>query len=158
MDISTADLCDNHQGQVSVADPIFNHYGGRTAFSGIMTTLKVDHDFLLIKKRLQEPGRSQVLIIDGGGSLGCALLGDRLAAMAVENNWAGIIINGCIRDSREIANLSIGVKALNTCPIRPGLDGNGEQDVAVTFAGVTFAPGHYLYADEDGMLLSQSAL
>ena len=158
MGISTADLYDNHHNQVTVADPIFKNYGGNPAFGGAIVTLKVDHDFLLIKQCLQTPGQNQVLVIDGGGSLRCALLGDRLAAMAVENHWAGIIVNGCIRDSREIASLPIGVKAINTCPVRPGLEGTGKQDVVVTFAGVTFTPRHHVYADEDGILVSQYAL
>ena len=97
-------------------------------------------------------------MIDGGGALDCALLGDRLAALAIEQNWAGVVVNGCIRDVQDINNLAIGVKALNTCPIRPAMEGQGSSNIEVTFAGVVFRPGDYLYSDLDGILISNEML
>ncbi len=152
MTYSTADLYDQYGDRLQIADSIFNNYGGNTHFHGRIYTLKVPEDFLLIKQTLQTPGEQRVLVIDGAGSMGCALLGDRLAAMGAENNWAGVIINGCIRDSAVIATLPIGVKAINTCPARPAQTGAGELEVNLTFAGISFYPGDFVCADPDGIV------
>ena len=156
--IQLADLHDVHGQELLVADPVFRNYGGVSRFHGEIVTLRVDNDFLLIKQTLQQPGNGRVLVIDGGGSLRCALLGDKLAAMAAGNQWAGIVINGCVRDVADIADINIGVKALNTCPVKPSLEGNGEVGTALTFAGITFTQGAWLYADLDGLLVSDNYL
>ncbi|MGE5263281.1 MAG: ribonuclease E activity regulator RraA, partial [Acidobacteriota bacterium] len=105
-----------------------------------------------------EPGQGRVLVVDGGGSLRCALVGGIIADLAYKNGWAGILLHGCIRDSDEIARVPIAVKALNSNPLRPKKDGGGLRDIPVTFAGVTFAPGHYVYGDEDGVIVSAKEL
>ncbi len=158
MTIKTADLCDEHAERVSIADPVFRTYGGRAAFAGPITTLRVFEDNVLVRAALEEPGDGRVLVVDGAGSMRCALLGDQLAALAAGNGWAGVVVNGCIRDSVDIAGIDIGVRALATMPLKSRKLGRGERDVPVAFAGVLFEPGHHLYADEDGLLVSADAL
>jgi len=158
MTTPTADLYDAHEGEVSVAEPMFADFGGQIAFSGPIATIKCYEDNSLVRQRLSEPGDGRVLVVDGGGSIACALLGDKLATLGVENHWAGLVIFGCIRDSAAIADMELGVKALATTPRKSVKREQGLQDLAVTFAGVTFEPGHYLYADEDGILVSSSKL
>ncbi|WP_405224751.1 ribonuclease E activity regulator RraA [Lentisalinibacter sediminis] len=158
MTIKTADLCDEHAARVRIADPIFRAYGGRPAFGGPITTLRVFEDNVLVRSALEGPGDGRVLVVDGSASMRCALLGDQLAALAADNGWAGVVVNGCIRDSADIAGIDIGVRALATMPLKSRKLGRGERDVAVAFAGVAFEPGHHLYADEDGLLVSADAL
>lgn len=163
MDVKTADLCDRHEdevraGKVRVLEPMLNSYGGRAVFQGRIATLRLFEDNSLVRKALEAPGEGRVLVIDGGGSLRSALVGDQLAALGEKNGWAGIVVNGCIRDSRAIGEMAIGVLALDTHPLRSIKKGIGEADVAVRFAGVTFAPGDHLYADEDGVLVSPEPL
>ncbi|HKL62440.1 MAG TPA: ribonuclease E activity regulator RraA [Woeseiaceae bacterium] len=158
MTIKTADLCDEHAERVRIADPLFRAYGGRAAFGGPITTLRVFEDNVLVRSALEEPGDGRVLVVDGAGSMRCALLGDQLAAMAADNGWVGVVVNGCIRDSADIAGIGIGVRALATMPLKSRKLGRGERDVPVAFAGVAFEPGHHLYADEDGLLVSADAL
>lgn len=158
MTIRTADLCDEHAERVSIADPLFRAYGGRAAFAGPITTLRVFEDNVLVRAALEEAGDGRVLVVDGAGSMRCALLGDQLAALAADNGWAGVVVNGCIRDSADIAGIDIGVRALATMPLKSRKLGRGERDVPVAFAGVPFEPGHHLYADEDGLLVSADAL
>jgi regulator of ribonuclease activity A len=157
MRIQTADLCDQHAA-IQVAEPIFNDYGGARAFGGPIATVKVSEDNVLVRTALEAVGAGRVLVVDGGGSLRCALVGDQLASLAQANGWAGIVVYGCIRDSRALAEIAIGVKALNTHPLKSAKRGAGERDVPVSFAGLTFIPGHFLYADEDGMVVSERAL
>ncbi len=109
---------------------------------------------MLVREALEERGEGRVLVVDGGASTRCALLGDKLARLAQENGWVGVIVNGCIRDSGEIAGIPVGVKALGTMPRKSGKRGNGERDVGVSFAGVAFAPGEYVYADRDGIIVA----
>lgn len=154
MDFSTADLCDAHEGKVSVAAPIFRSCGGKIAFHGRIATLKLFEDNGLVRKTLDTPGEGRVLVIDGGGSLRCALLGDQLAALAVKNNWAGIVIWGCIRDSVAISTMSLGVLALATHPQKTVKKNLGDAEVTVNFAGIDFNPGEWLYADPDGLVVS----
>lgn len=158
MTTRTADLCDGHAERVSIADPVFRAYGGRAAFAGPITTLRVFEDNVLVRSALEQPGDGRVLVVDGAGSLRCALLGDQLAAMAADNGWAGVIVNGCIRDAADIAGIDIGVRALATMPLKSRKLGRGERDVPVAFAGVLFEPGQHLYADEDGILVADEAL
>lgn len=163
MELLTTDLCDSHEamladGSLRVVEPMFSCFGGRVTFHGAIATLKLFEDNSLVRKALESPGEGRVLVIDGGGSLRCALVGDQLAALGVKNNWAGIVVYGCIRDSAAIDEMDIGVLALDTHPLKSIKKNVGEAEIAVSFGGVTFVPGHYLYADEDGVLVSPTAL
>lgn len=163
MEFQTADLCDKHEDQiragvVRVVEPMFNSYGGRDAFHGVIATLKVFEDNSLVRKALEAPGDGRVLVIDGGGSLRCALVGDQLAQLGAKNGWAGIVVYGCIRDSKVIGEIAIGMFALDTHPLKSIKKGAGEIDIPVSFGGVSFIPGQHLYADEDGVLVAPSTL
>ncbi len=158
MDLLTTDLCDAHEDAVRVVEPMFSSFGGRQAFFGRIATLKLFEDNSLVRKQLESPGEGRVLVIDGGGSLRRALVGDQLAALGVKNGWAGIVVYGCIRDSRAIGEMDIGVLALDTHPLKSIKKNTGEADIAVSFGGATFTPGHFLYADEDGVLVSPTEL
>lgn len=158
MTIKTTDLCDAHSDKLRILAPIFLDYGGIRAFGGPVSTVKVFEDNSLVRSALEEAGEGRVLVVDGGGSMRCALLGDNLAELGRGNGWAGVLVYGCIRDSADIAGIDIGVKALNTHPLKSVKKGVGERDVPVTFGGVTLRPGDYLYADEDGVILSEAAL
>lgn len=153
MAMKTADLYDKHP-HVFVGEPLLTSYGSIHAFNGQIVTVKVYEDNVLVRQTLEKPGDGQVLVVDGAGSLRTALLGDQLASLAISNEWAGIIIYGCIRDAAEIASLPIGIKALNTTPRKSYKRGTGETDIVVSFAGVVFVPGHYVYADTDGIIVS----
>lgn len=156
--IATADICDAHPAKVRVVQPIFKPFGAATCFSGRVATVQVFEDNVLVRRALEQTNPGAVLVVDGGGSLECALVGDILAALGVANGWQGIVINGCIRDAAPIAALPIGIRALNTHPMKSAKKGTGQQNTPVSFAGVTFNPGDYLYADEDGILLSAERL
>jgi regulator of ribonuclease activity A len=158
MSKATADLYDQFGDKVQVALPMFNDYGKKRKFSGPVSTLKVYEDNTLVRAALEEEGKGRVLVVDGGGSLRCALLGDMLAKLGQENDWQGIIVYGCIRDSVVIADMDIGVKALNTNPKKSVKKGAGDRDISLEFAGVKFVPGAYVYADEDGVLLANEKL
>jgi regulator of ribonuclease activity A len=163
MNFATADLCDRNEdqlraGTVRVVAPIFRHFGGRPGFHGQIATLKLFEDNSFVRKALEQPGAGRVLVVDGGGSLRRALVGDQLAAMGAKNGWAGIVVYGCIRDSAAIATMDIGVAALATHPQKTDKKNVGDTDVAVTFGGVTFRPGEWLYADKDGILVADAAL
>ena len=157
-DFSTADLCDEHGDKVQAAAPILRDYGGATAFGGVIATVKVYDDNTSVRAMLETRGDGRVLVVDGGGSLRCALVGDRLAQLALDNGWGGIVVNGCVRDSAALARLPLGIKALATHPRRSEKAGPGQVNVPVTFAGVSFEPGLHLYADGDGVILSAVAL
>lgn len=158
MTSKTADLCDQYRDQLQVLMLSMIHYGKIHQFAGPIATLKVFEDNLLLKQVVEEPGEGKVLVVDGGGSRRCALIGDNLAQLAMKHNWAGLIIYGCIRDSSQIKKMKIGISALGTCPIRSIERGEGQSDLALTFGGVTFVPGWYVYVDEDGIVVSQEAL
>lgn len=158
MTIQTTDLCDANEDKVSVVSPMFRSFGGRSAFGGPITTLKLFEDNALVRKTLETAGEGRVLVIDGGGSMRCALVGDQLAELGVRNGWGGIVVYGCIRDSKAIGAMNIGVFALGTHPRKTVKRNTGETDLPVTFGGVTFIPGHYLYADEDGVIVSPTEL
>jgi len=158
MKFATADLFDNHADELQVCAPIFRDFGGHSNFCGPMRTLKIFESFEKTKSLLATDGDGCILVIDAGGSLRCAMLGDKLAQIAIDHNWKGILINGCVRDSAAISNLSIGVKALTTNPTRPCFEGESQLDIPVRFAGVTFRPGDFLYADADGVVVSQHNL
>jgi regulator of ribonuclease activity A len=159
----TTDLLDNHesllqQETLRVVAPMFQRYGGKTAFAGSIVTLKLFEDNSLVRAVLGEPGAGKVLVVDGGGSLRCALLGDQLAEMAVKNGWEGVVVYGCIRDSAAINALPLGVRALNTHPLKTEKKNVGERDVPVSFGGVILKPGEWLCADEDGVIVSAQPL
>jgi len=158
MAFKTADLCDTYSEVLQIAEEPFADFGGRLQFHGQIETVKTFEDNSLVRESLDRPGEGKVLVVDGGASMRRALLGDQLAALAVRNNWAGILINGCIRDSAEIGELGLGVKALGTHPLKTEKRGLGDYNASLRFAGVTFEPGYYLYADEDGVVLSESPL
>ena len=155
---STPDLCDDYPEKLNVLDPIFNNYGGRSKFFGRVVTIKCHEDNSLVKAQAATEGHGQVLVVDGGGSLRRALLGDMIAANAVNNGWAGMVIYGCIRDCDEIAALNLGVKALNIIPVKTDKRGLGDLNVPVTFAGQTISTGDWIYCDNNGIVLSAEAL
>ncbi len=157
MSSSTADLSDEHDN-VRIAEPGFHNYGGIPAFCGLISTVRCPDDNSKVREALSEEGQGRVLVIDGAASMRCALLGDILAGKAQDNNWSGVIVNGCIRDSAVIATLSVGVKALATHPLKSIKQDLGERDVVVQFSGVDFVPGHWVAADSDGILVSDTAL
>ncbi|MDB5988350.1 MAG: RraA family protein [Nevskia sp.] len=156
--IMTTDLSDAHP-QAQVAEPIFADYGGVLNFYGPIRTLKVFEDNASVRAALETKGEGAVLVVDGGGSTRCALVGGNLSVLGVDNGWAGIVVYGCIRDSEEIAAQHIGVKAIGTHPRKSekGLH-SAQADKTVTFAGVSFKPGAWLYADADGILVSEQPI
>lgn len=158
MTISTPDLCDQFPDLVQVVTPMFKNYGGIAAFGGEIVTVKCFEDNSLVKEQLALPGAGKVLVVDGGGSLRKALLGDLIAASAVKNNWCGVLIYGCIRDVDAIGVMPLGVQALNSIPLKTERRGIGELNVAVTFGGVTFKPGEFIYADNNGVISASKAL
>jgi regulator of ribonuclease activity A len=155
---TTADLYDEFGEQLQVAEPVFRDYGWHLRFGGPIATVKVFEDNSLVRGMLETPGHGRVLVVDGGGSLRCALVGDNVAALARDNGWAGVIVYGCIRDSAAIGKMSVGLKALNTNPRKSVKRGEGEHNIPVTFAGVTFTPGHFVYVDEDGIVVAEHPL
>lgn len=161
-DFATCDLLDDNEGKpelaLRVVEPMFKSYGRHAKFCGRIETLKVFEDNTLVREALASPGEGRVLVIDGGGSKRCALVGDQLGALGVKNGWAGIVVWGCIRDSAVINQQEIGLRALDTNPLKSIKKGAGERGIAVTFGGVTFTPGEWLYADEDGVVVSKASL
>ena len=160
MTFATTDLCDAHGEAVRVvaAVPPLRDFGGATRFAGPFATVRAPDDNTFVRAALEEPGRGRVLVVDGGGSTRCALLGDMLGALARDNGWAGVVVHGCVRDTAQLATLSIGVRALAAMPRKSDKKSRGERDVPVTFGGVTFTPGEWLYADADGIVVSARPL
>lgn len=152
---SICDISDDNPGKVRTAKPLFRHFGVRSKFHGPITTIRCHEDNALLKRVLGTPGRGQVMVVDGGGSLDRALFGDVLGSLLRDNDWAGIVINGAVRDVENLRTMPVAVRALAVCPTMPLKLGTGERDVSVTFAGVTFIPGHWLYADENGIIVSE---
>ncbi|WP_043526294.1 ribonuclease E activity regulator RraA [Litchfieldella xinjiangensis] len=155
--IVTPDICDAHP-HVDVLDPIFANFGGRDAFCGPIRTVKCFEDNSKVKEAVAEPGEGAVLVVDAGGSSRCAMLGDMLAEQAADNGWAGVVMYGCVRDVDVLAETELGVQALGTHPRKSEKRGEGLRDIAVTFAGVTMTPGQWLYADNNGIVISQERL
>lgn len=163
MTFATCDICDAHEdqlagGALAVLPPVFKAFGQHLRFSGPATTLKVFEDNALVRTALEQPGNGQVLVIDGGGSLRCALVGGNLGVLGVKNGWAGIVVYGCIRDSAEINASAIGVRALATHPQKSIKKGVGDLNRRVMIAGVAVNPGDWIYADEDGVLVAAEKL
>jgi regulator of ribonuclease activity A len=157
MSLKTSDLCDACEQAVPCALPL-RGWGQRRAFAGAIRTVRCHEDIALMRDMVNQPGQGQVLVIDGGGSLSRAIFGDVMAAVASRNGWAGLVINGAIRDGVEIDAMDIGVKALGTVPKRGERTGRGEVDIPVTFGGVTFIPGRRLVADDDGVIVLPEGL
>jgi len=158
MNISTPDLCDAHPGSVRILEPVFKNYGAKKSFSGEVVTIKCFEDNSRVKENASVSGKGKVMVVDGGGSLNKALLGDLIAETAMNNGWEGFIIHGCIRDVEPINTMQIGVKALNSIPLKTERKGLGELNIPVTFAGVTFEPGDFVYSDETGIIVSKDPL
>ena len=155
---ATADLIDEHEAILQSCDLQFRDFGGQTRFHGPIRTVACREDNVLVRATLSQPGNGRVLVIDGGGLLHRALVGDVIAGLAIENGWAGIVVNGAIRDAAAIGSMTIGLKALGTNPRRCAKTGVGAVDIPVAFGGVIFTPGAHLYADEDGIVVSAHAL
>lgn len=158
MTFKTADLCDDHETSVQVASPGLKNFGGISRFCGPIVTIDAMGDFSRVREQVNSAGNGRVLVVDNQASMDCAVLGDLLAAAAITNDWSGIVINGCIRDSADIAAMAIGVKALATMPRKAVRNDQGDVDVELEFCGITFHPGDYLYSDEDGIIISPDAL
>jgi regulator of ribonuclease activity A len=152
--IKTADLWDRFEHRLQVAEPVFRNYGGREAFAGEAVCVSVFEDNVLVKQTLQTDGGGKVLVVDGGGSLKCALVGDIMAGMAVDNHWSGLVVYGCIRDAKEVGAMPIGLKALNTSPRKSAKNGAGTVGEPLQIAGVTVRPGDRVYADSDGIVIA----
>lgn len=160
--ISTCDLCDAHKNDTSgafrVLPPVFLSFGGRASFHGSVSTLKCFEDNALVKEAVHQPGAGRVLVVDGGGSLRRALVGGNLAAAAARNGWAGIVVNGCVRDVVELNAEAVGLRALALIPMATEKRGSGQADVPVQVQGVWVRPGDWLYADADGIVVSDRAI
>ena len=154
--IATADIADIHDTEVRSCDIQFRNLGGRIEFCGEIHTISCFQDNGLVKKTLNSPGEGKVLVVDGHGSMHTALMGDMIAAAGVENGWAGVIINGPIRDSAEVAKMEFGCKALGTNPRKSNKDGVGEENIVLRLGGIDFIPGQYVYADSDGVVVSEN--
>ena len=155
---ATADLCDAHPEAVQACESLFQAYGGRRSFSGPVSTVRCFEDNSRVREAVESPGAGRVLVVDGGGSRRRALFGGNLGSAAVRNGWAGVIIHGCIRDSAELGQMDLGIRALGTMPLRSEKRGEGERDVPVRFAGASFRPGDFVYVDEDGVVVSHGPL
>lgn len=154
MHYSTPDLCDAYPEHVRVLEPMFSNFGGRDTFGGQIVTVKCFEDNSRVKEQVELPGQGKVLVVDGGGSLRCALFGDMLAEKAAHNGWQGLVIYGCVRDVDALAQTDLGVQALASHPLRTEKRGLGDLNVVLNFAGVTFRPGEFIYADNNGVIVS----
>lgn len=161
-DFATCDLCDMHKndgsGAFRVLPPVFRDFGARSRFAGQVSTVKCFEDNSLVKAAVDEPGRGRVLVVDGGGSLRRALVGGNLAEAAARNGWAGLVIDGCVRDIAEISRAQVGIRALALMPMPTEKRNTGQREVPVQVQGVWVRPGDWLYADGDGIVVSPSML
>ncbi len=153
MNKATSDVSDKLHPNVQYLEPVYKSYGAKTSFSGRIVTVKCYEDNSLIETALRTNGKDSILVIDAGGSMNCAMLGDKRATDAINNEWEGILVHGLIRDSATINRMEIGVRALGVCPLKSIKKGVGDSNLIVNFSGVTFNPGEYLYADEDGVIV-----
>lgn len=162
MEFQTCDLCDaqkhDDSGAFRVLPPVFKHFGGLVCFAGQAVTLKCFEDNTLVKQALDSKGEGRVLVVDGGGSMRKALVGGNLAATAAQNGWAGIVVYGCVRDVAELRVTAVGITALGPMPMPTEKRGQGCSGVAVDIAGVLVHPGDWIYADEDGTVVSATVL
>jgi regulator of ribonuclease activity A len=155
---ATTDLSDKYDGKLRHLAPNYHDYGGRVRFHGPVKTLLTQDDNTKVRAAVEQAGEGRVLVVDGGGSMQCALFGGNLAQLAARNGWAGIVIHGCVRDRAELAAEAVGIKALASHPKKSQKNDGGTYDVTLAFGGVTIAPGDWLYADEDGVLIADQAL
>ena len=151
--MTTSDVYDEHREGAQVCELQLRDFGGTRSFSGPISTVRCHEDNVLLKQRLSDPGEGRVLVVDGGGSFRCALLGDNIAGLARDNGWAGVVLNACVRDVEALAAMPVGIKALGSCPRPSGKTGAGEVEVTVSFGGATFEPGATLHADGDGVVV-----
>jgi len=158
MNETTCDISDKLHPDVQYLEPVYKIYGAKTSFSGRIVTIKCYEDNSLVEEALKTHGKDSVLVIDAGGSMNCAMLGDKRAADAINNEWEGIIIHGLVRDSVVINKMEIGIRALGVCPLKSIKNGVGDSNLIVNFSGVTFTPGEHLYADEDGVIVVKEKL
>lgn len=158
MGFKTADICDDFASKLEVCQSEFKSYGKKPKFFGPISTVRVFEDNVLVVDLLESIPAGSVLVVDGGGSRRCALMGDRLAGIAETRNLAGVIINGCVRDSEDLAKMDVGIFALGTNPLKSKKEGKGEKQVTVTFGGIDWKPGAYVYADQDGVVVSDQKL
>lgn len=152
----TADICDDYASEVQVCKLDFRSFGKRRRFAGKIETVHVYEDNVLFEEALESVHAGSVIVVNGGGSRNCALMGDRLAGIAVSRGLAGIIINGCVRDSADLATMDVGILALGTNPLKSKKNGIGERDVSFTFGDVKWKPGSFVYADEDAVIVSEN--
>lgn len=155
---TTCDLYDAHEGKVRVFLPGLRSYGGRASFSGEVKTARCFGDNSVVKSTLATPGEGRVLVVDGGGSLHHALMGDLIAQSAIDHGWAGVIIEGCVRDTKALGEMQLGVLALGSIPRKSVRRGEGELDVEIGIRGVVLRSGDYIYVDEDGAIVSEKPL
>jgi regulator of ribonuclease activity A len=159
---STCDFCDAHKAEVGgtfrVLPPVFQSLGGLAAFAGPVSTVKCHEDNTQVKAAVESPGGGRVLVVDGGGSLRRALVGGNLAAAAARNGWAGVVVDGCVRDVAELKAAAVGIRALALMPLPTERRGEGQRDVPVQIQGVWVYPGDWLYADADGIVVSAAPL
>ncbi|GBL03596.1 ribonuclease E activity regulator RraA [Glaciecola sp. KUL10] len=158
MEINTSEICDIYADNVDVLEPVLSNFGGRDAYSGEVLTVKCFEDKGLVDKALATPGLGKVLVIDGGGSTRRALIDAYNAQMAIENEWEGIVCYGSVREVDVLASLDIGIHAIAAIPVNAGIKEEGEVDIPVNFAGVTFLPEDSIYADSTGVVLSAEIL
>lgn len=151
--VPTADLVDTHGEALQSCDTQFRRFGRRARFAGEVVTVRCFQDNALLKQVLGEPGAGKVLVVDGGGSVHTALVGDLIGALAVENGWEGIVVHGAVRDSAQLDELDLGIKAVGTNPRKSSKDATGDRDVVVSFGGAVFTPGRTLVSDEDGVVV-----
>ena len=154
MTYKTTDISDALGDDAAIVTPGFRHFGARNMFSGPISTIRCFEDNSLVRDALKTPGDGRVLVVDGAASMRCALLGDLLAAMGSTNGWSGVIVNGCVRDAADLAVIDLGVMALATHPKKSVKLGKGERDISLQFADTQFHPGHYIYADQDGIVVT----
>lgn len=155
---TTPDLCDEHPGEVRVLAPVLRTFGGREAFCGPAVTVRCHEDNSRVKELVGTPGEGRVMVVDGGGSVACALLGDMLAQKASDNGWAGLVIHGAVRDVEILRTIDLGVQALASIPLRSDRQGIGEVGIDVSFGGVAFSPGDWVYADANGVVTAARAI
>ncbi len=158
MKYDTSELCDIYHEEVNVVEPLFSNFGGRTSFGGQITTVKCFEDNGLLYDLLEQNGLGRVLVVDGGGSVRRALLDADLAAIALENQWEGILIYGAVRQVDDLQDLDICIQAMAAIPAGAASEGIGESDIRVNFGSVTFFTGDHLYADNTGIILSEDPL
>jgi regulator of ribonuclease activity A len=152
--MSVPDICDEYSNEIRVLDPLFSDFGAKRKFCGQIVTVKCFEDNSLVRDLVSSEGHGQVIVVDGGGSMRRALLGDLLAAKAAGNGWRGLLINGCVRDVEILETIDLGVKALNSHPVKTDKRGEGQLDIPLEFAGARIVPGQFLYADANGIIVA----